>query len=355
MARRWEYVMSAVALGGLLLLLGVMRAGPEAVRPGAGAGAGVGAGASGKGAAAMNAGRDKVVRTDAEWRRLLTPEQYRIAREKATELPFSGKYFRSAEAGTYRCAACGQELFRSEAKFDSGCGWPSFSAPAGAASVEERTDASEGMVRTEVLCSRCGAHLGHVFDDGPGPSGLRYCINSGILEFAKARAAGRAAAEEPARTERATFAAGCFWGVEAAFRKLPGVLETAVGYTGGRTENPTYRQVCSDRTGHAEAVEVVFDPRKIGYEQLLDAFWRMHDPTQLNRQGPDVGSQYRSAVFCHSEEQKRAAEASRRRLEESGRLLRPVATAIEPAGVFWRAEEYHQRYVEKHGGAACHL
>lgn len=149
--------------------------------------------------------------------------------------------------------------------------------------------------------------------------------------------------------ERATFAAGCFWGVEADFRAIDGVTDVLVGYTGGSTPNPTYQQVCSDRTGHAEAVEVTFDPARVSFEQLLDAFWEMHDPTTPNRQGPDVGSQYRSAIFYHSEAQKAAAEASKAALERSRRYKGPVVTEIVPASTFWRAEDYHQQYVAKRG------
>lgn len=150
--------------------------------------------------------------------------------------------------------------------------------------------------------------------------------------------------------DKATFAAGCFWGVEEAFYDEPGVISTQVGYTGGTLEHPTYQQVCSDTTGHAEAVEVTFDPAVISYEQLLKIFWQAHDPTQLNRQGPDVGSQYRSAIFYHSEEQHRLAEVSRDNLDQSGRYQRSIATEIVPAALFWRAEEYHQQYHRKNGG-----
>ena len=156
-------------------------------------------------------------------------------------------------------------------------------------------------------------------------------------------------------TEKATFAAGCFWGVEAAFRQVPGVVETAVGYTGGSLPDPTYEDVCTDRTGHAEAVAVEFDPARVTYDRLLQVFWENHDPTQKNRQGPDVGTQYRSAVFFHSPEQKAGAEASKARLEASGRFKRPIATEIAPASTFWRAEEYHQRYLEKRGLAHCKI
>jgi len=157
------------------------------------------------------------------------------------------------------------------------------------------------------------------------------------------------------KTDTATFAAGCFWGVEAAFIKVKGVSSTAVGYTGGRTEQPTYRDVCSDTTGHAEAVEVVFDPQAVSYEQLLDEFWAVHDPTTRNSQGPDFGSQYRSTIFYHSSEQQAAAIASKEKLQKSGRYPRPVVTEIVPAVTFWPAEEYHQKYFKKHGGGSCHI
>jgi peptide-methionine (S)-S-oxide reductase len=155
--------------------------------------------------------------------------------------------------------------------------------------------------------------------------------------------------------EQATFGAGCFWGVEEAFRRLPGVMDTAVGYAGGMLEAPTYRQVCTDTTGHAEVVQVTFDPEKISYDRLLDTFWQIHDPTQVNRQGPDYGTQYRTAIFFHSSEQQRAAMESKARLEASGKFKRPIATEIVPAQTFWRAEDYHQRYFEKRGGGSCQI
>jgi peptide-methionine (S)-S-oxide reductase len=155
--------------------------------------------------------------------------------------------------------------------------------------------------------------------------------------------------------EKATFGAGCFWGVEAAFRKLPGVLDTAVGYMGGSLESPTYEQVCTDRTGHAEVVQVAFDPARVSYAQLLDVFWQTHDPTQLNRQGPDYGKQYRSVIFFHSPEQEVAARALKAKLQASSLYPRPIMTEIAPASTFWRAEEYHQRYLEKRGSSSCHI
>lgn len=155
--------------------------------------------------------------------------------------------------------------------------------------------------------------------------------------------------------EVATFGAGCFWGVEAAFRRTPGVIDTAVGYSGGHLEKPTYKDVCTDETGHAEVVQVTFDPQKLSYSQLLDVFWKIHDPTQLNRQGPDFGKQYRTAIFFHSPEQEQIARKSKQALEASGKFRHPIATEISPAKMFWRAEEYHQRYLEKRGAESCHI
>lgn len=157
------------------------------------------------------------------------------------------------------------------------------------------------------------------------------------------------------QTEKATFGAGCFWGVEAAFRQLPGVISTQVGYAGGTLENPTYRDVCSDRTGHVEVVEVTYDPARVAYGDLLRIFWENHDPTQVNRQGPDVGTQYRTVIFYHSPEQRAAASASKADLERARKYRRPIATQIEPAGPFYRAEEYHQQYLEKRGLSTCHI
>ncbi len=306
---------------------------------------------------------DKINKAEDEWKHCLSPEAYKVMREKGTEMPFSGKYYKNKETGIYHCAACGNPLFGSDTKFDSGTGWPSFFQPVSRGAVETKTDESQGVIRTEVSCAKCGSHLGHVFDDGPEPTGLRYCMNSIALGFKQAGQDDRekdVKTNSPGRptkahTQVATFGAGCFWGVEAEFRKVRGVVNATVGYTGGHTKNPTYEDVCSDSTGHAEAVQVEYDPSLVTYEQLLDAFWAMHDPTTPDRQGPDVGSQYRSAIFYHNEDQLKAAQASRERLEKSGKLKRmKIVTEIVPASDFYRAEECHQRYFEKQGFLGCH-
>ncbi len=293
---------------------------------------------------------DKVKRTEKEWKRSLSREQYEVLRKCGTERPFTGQYNDHWEEGLYVCAGCGTPLFRSETKYEHNTGWPSFTAPVDETRVEYRDDHSLLTKRVEVRCAACGGHLGHVFDDGPEPTYLHYCINSAALDF-KPETSGKPAVPAPAAeaAETATFAAGCFWGVEHKLGRLPGVLSTVVGYTGGKTIDPTYEEVCSDRTGHAEAVEVTFDPKRVSYADLVRHFFSIHDPTQVDRQGPDRGKQYRSAIFYHSEEQKARAGEVMDELERSGRHKKRLATELVRAAAFYKAEEYHQKYYEKHG------
>ncbi len=286
-------------------------------------------------------------RNDSDWLATLSPERHAILRQAHTEKPFSGLLLKESRDGWYKCHACGLPLFKSDGKFNSQCGWPSFHTPAALENIRTRADNSLGMQRTEILCARCGGHLGHLFEDGPAPTGLRYCVNSLSMDFAPGLA------KPPATTDTAIFGAGCFWGVEKLFHETPGVVSTAVGYSGGKTTAPTYRQVCTGTTGHAEVVEVVFDPSRVSYETLLELFFLSHDPTTPNRQGPDHGTQYRSAIFFKDARQETLAREVRDRLVAAKSWPVPVVTEIAAAGQFWKAEDYHQKWFLTHP-VQCH-
>jgi peptide methionine sulfoxide reductase msrA/msrB len=276
----------------------------------------------------------------------LTPAEEHVIIDKGTERPFTGKYYDFNEAGTYVCKRCGAPLYRSEDKFDAGCGWPSFDDEIPGA--VKRTLDADG-IRTEITCARCGAHLGHVFEgEGFTDKNVRFCVNSISMDFIPA-------SEETAvksATEKAYFAGGCFWGMEYFLEKADGVIDARSGYMGGDLENPTYKQVCSGKTGYIETVEVEYDPSKTTYEKLARLFFEIHDPTQVNRQGPDIGEQYRSEIFYTNESQKETAEKLIKILEDKDFK---IATKLAMAKTFWPAEDYHQDYYENNGHTPyCH-
>ncbi len=276
----------------------------------------------------------------------LTAKEKRVIINKGTERPYTGEYLDNKKTGVYTCKHCDAPLYNSEDKFDSNCGWPSFDDEIPGA-IHKETD-SDGL-RTEITCNNCGGHLGHVFEGEKfTKKDVRHCVNSVSLNFVPA-----VEDMNTKKTEVAIFAGGCFWGVEHLFKKSDGVLETEVGYIGGHKANPTYEEVCNHTTGHAEALQVTFDPLKINFKELAKLFFEIHDPTQHNRQGPDIGDQYRSEIFYSSEKQKRISEELIGILEAQGLK---VATKLTPATTFWTAEAYHQDYYAKSGGNPyCHI
>jgi peptide methionine sulfoxide reductase msrA/msrB len=275
--------------------------------------------------------------------RTLTPEEARVIVHQGTERPGSGQYVKHKEPGTYVCRRCGAALYRAEDKFDSSCGWPSFDAEVPGA-VRHLTDADGA--RVEIRCASCDGHLGHVFvGERLTPRDTRHCVNSLSLDFV-------ARAGETNVFARAIFAGGCFWGVQALLQESRGVIRATTGYMGGKVDQPTYRQVCAHATGHAEAVELLFDPRQTSFDALARLFFEIHDPTQQDRQGPDIGEQYRSEIFYTTPAQQEVAQRLIEVLRQKGLA---VATRVSPATTFWPAEEYHQDYYRKTGKQPyCH-
>ena len=274
----------------------------------------------------------------------LTPEETRVIVNKGTERPFTGKFYDFYEKGTYICKHCDAPLYHSTTNFDSGCGWPSFEDEVKGA--VERVPDADGR-RTEIVCANCGGHLGHVFTgEGFTAKNTRHCVNSVSLNFIPDK-------KKEMKTEKAILASGCFWGVEYHLQKIPGVIETTVGYTGGHKDKPTYKEVCTGTTGHAEAVEVVFDPEKVSFETICKVFFETHDPTQVDGQGPDIGDQYRSEIFYVNDNQKVVSEKLIAILREKGY---DVVTKLTPATKFWIAEDYHQDYYDHKGSTPyCHI
>lgn len=272
----------------------------------------------------------RLERSEAEWKTLLTPEQYRITREKGTERAHSSSLCDLFEPGKYTCIGCGTLLFDSANKYQSGTGWPSFHQPEKDNVIAYFKDLSFGMHRVEAVCNTCDAHLGHVFPDGPEPSGLRYCINAAALKKIESR------------EKKVTFGGGCFWCTEAIFQQLKGVIQVDSGYSGGNTKNPTYREVCSGLTGHAEVVEVTYDNDQISFEELITIHLTTHNPCTKNQQGADIGTQYRSIVFYRTEEEKEQINNAITNIQKL--MDDEIVTEVEPFNAFYKAESNHQDY-----------
>lgn len=303
----------------------------------------------------------------------LTTLQYEVTQNNATEPPFENEYNDFFETGLYVDIVSGEVLFSSLHKFPSPCGWPAFYKAIGRDNIIQVEDRSHGMKRIEVRSKLADSHLGHVFSDGPAPTGIRYCINSAAIKFIPVSELEKYGLNDyqdhfliskknqrsVGQIEYATLGAGCFWGVEAILKGKEGVLKATSGYCGGDIANPTYQQICTGRTGHAEVVQVEYDSSVLSFEELLNYFFRLHDPTTLNAQGVDIGTQYRSVIFFHTDEQKEIAKKVIDTLNRSGKYQQPIVTELSQFETFYPAEDYHQDYYHKKYaggfGPICHF
>ena len=278
--------------------------------------------------------------SDAEWKKVLSPDLYAVARQADTERAFTGTMWNSETKGTYYCATCGLRLFKSNQKFTSSCGWPSFFEQDNKNSIVFKDDNAYGMRRTEALCGRCDSHLGHLFDDGPEPTGKRYCMNAISLDFVPDTIATQG------NLETIVIGGGCYWCVEAVYENLEGVDKVVSGFAGGKVADPSYEEVCTGTTGAAEVVEITYDQTKTTLDEIFKVFFTVHDPTTLNRQGGDVGTQYRSVIFYKNEVQKKEAEKIIFELNNAKVYGSKIVTTLEPFTVFYKAKDYHQNYYQ---------